>query len=294
VSDVPGPFFYSHIKCPICDSINAYTNVRTGSYRVSGKDTDYRPTGVVWTDAACQKYDPLLFFMATCAKCFYTREFNAAFTGWSKDTSFGYHRAKIKGKHIAAFEDAHGLIQLVGPRLDPETHPTESAIIKFILGIHDELLTDRPSYVSLARYLLRIAWLFRGRGAGDPEEAYFTFGDFSQFLIQAKQLLSDIPTTEKEALSRAAAYYEKAAETDSLIEDGLPQVQTAYLIGELSRRAGDFDRATQYFYTAIKLGRELVHGGEADLSTVNQTNRVLTMAVEQARLTKDERAGLAK
>ena len=101
--------------------------------------------------------------MATCMKCFFTREYNAEFKSWDKDASFAHRRAKIKAHHIAAFDNKNGLIQFVGPYIDPEKYPTESAIIKFILGIHDELLTERPSPLSLARYYLRIAWLFRGR-----------------------------------------------------------------------------------------------------------------------------------
>jgi hypothetical protein len=389
MTDTAGPFFYSQVKCPVCDSINAHTNIRTGAYRANGKDSDYCPTGLVWTNPAHQKYVPLLFFMATCTKCFYTREFNAEFKSWEKDDSFTGGRARVKAQHMAAFDNKNGLIQFVAPYIDPEKYPTESAIIKFILGIHDELLTGRPSPLSLARYFLRIAWLLRGRrtpgstpadakaspvarlrrevadaesvlsdyegkikrlrdtlesvgsslknGPGadrftrqkdealkelsaslppllqaaskltevcaDAEQAtqgntstgeeYFTFGDFRQFLIKARQLLSEVPTTEKEALSKAVEYYTKADETGTQIQQGLPQLQTMYLIAELSRRAGDFKNATQYFNALRKMGWELVQRGEADTATVNQTNKLLTLAGEQARTNKEEQAEVA-
>ena len=131
------------------------------------------------------------------------------------------------------------------------------------------------------------------RGNTPTGEEYFTFGDFRQFLIKARQLSSDIPTTEKEALSKAVEYYTKADETGAQIEQGLPQVQTMYLIAELSRRAGDFKNATQYFNAMRKMGWEIIERGEADTATVNQTNKLLAMAGEQARVTKEEQAELA-
>jgi hypothetical protein len=162
MANVQDPIFYTQIECPICKNSNEYENIKVGSYSESGRDTDFCPTGRVWTNPAYQKYDPLLFFMATCKKCFYTREFNADYKNWQKDSSFKMYRLKaIQEKHLAEFLKEDGLVKFLGNHIDHNRYPFESAVIKFILGIYEEKLLDRPSKLDLGRYFLRIGWLFR-------------------------------------------------------------------------------------------------------------------------------------
>jgi hypothetical protein len=162
MSKVQEPLFYSQLECPICKNVNEYENIKAGSYAESGRDTDFCPTGRVWQNPVYQKYDPLLFFMATCKKCFYTREFNADFKNWQKDSSFKMYRLKaIQEKHLAESLKENGVVKLLGSHLDHNRYPFESAVIKFLLGIYDEKLLDRPSKLDLGRYFLRIGWLFR-------------------------------------------------------------------------------------------------------------------------------------
>jgi len=155
-------FFYSQLECPVCGTINEYTNVRTGSYTISGRDTDFKPVGRQWVDPACQKYDPLLFLMATCKRCFYTREFNNEFRNWDKDTSFKTNRLRIiRDKHLAEFTKVNGVLRLLGSNIDTETYPLETAIIKFLMGILDVKASGNPTDLDQGRYYLRISWLFR-------------------------------------------------------------------------------------------------------------------------------------
>jgi tetratricopeptide (TPR) repeat protein len=162
---VQEPLFYSQVECPICKTTNDYENVKVGSYTESARDTDFCPTGRIWQNPAYQKYDPLLFFMATCKKCFYTQEFNSEFKNWQKDTAFKTYRLKnVQEKHLAEFLKEDGLIKFLGSHLDQGRFPFESAVIKFMLGIYDEKLMERSSKLDLGRYYLRIGWLFRTNG----------------------------------------------------------------------------------------------------------------------------------
>ena len=159
------PFSILKVECPVCGSINQYADIRPMSYRETGNDTDFCPLGRVWHNAAYQAYDPLWFFMASCAKCFYTRECTPEFTGWAKDATFKtYRQAGIREKHLAAAAAQNGIVQFLGSHIDAEKYPAESAIIKFVLGIYDELTTDRTSSLNVGRYFLRTAWLFRSQG----------------------------------------------------------------------------------------------------------------------------------
>jgi hypothetical protein len=376
------PLVSSSIKCPVCNTVTPQTTTKTGAYRVNAKDTDFRPSEVIWVNPEYQTREPLLFFMATCPRCFYTHEYTDEFKAWENDFSFvTYTRAAIAQKHLTAYQDKNGLLQFLGPRIDPDKYPTETAIIKLILGIHNELLLTQPSALNVGRYFLRIAWLFRGRiqpangadaaatdpvarlrreianvsaiartygdavktlqslvesigastadparaealarkknevltqlsaplpplvqaasafagmcegesrvvGAGSSEAGFHSYGDFEQFLVEAKQRFPEIPTNEHEALATASAYYIKAFERGSQVADGIAQVQAAYLIAEISRRAGDFATADRYFMTTMKSGRELTREDNANAASVNQIEKLLATAVEQARLSK--------
>jgi hypothetical protein len=382
------PFFPSKVECPVCGSINEYMNIRPASYRETNTDTDFFPSARVWRNAAYQKYDPLYFFMATCEKCFYTREFNAEFKGWERDAAFAHRRDVIQQKHRAALAEPNGVVPFLGRHLDQEKHPIESAIIKFILGIYDELLTEPPSSLKLGRYFLRTAWLFRSQGsqgqalagetatvlerlrsvvsdansalrayehkvndlrsvvgtgltsilkdkapdlldeqtqvmsevaaslppllqaqlklaeisdraeqalrADDSQgKSFYTFASFREFLIKAKQLWNNVPTTENEALSEACEYYKKAYDRGVEIGDGVAQVQAAYLIAELSRRIGDFTGAERYFNVLMRVGWQVVNAGSGNAATVNRTRKLLEMGREQARLNKEAQAARA-
>jgi uncharacterized protein (DUF2225 family) len=276
------PIFYSQIKCPVCEAVNAHANVRANAYRYTGKDTDYCPTGFVWSDPEYQRFDPLLFSMATCQRCLYTREFTTEFREWEKDQSFNtYFRSKIKEKHLTSLRDAGGLLQAIGPRIDIEHAPIESAIVKFSLGIFDERLTEYPSAMSLARFFLRIAWLYRTHSEGD------TLANFKPFLKEAGRPVSELPTTEAEALTQALEHYKKAYDTDSQLKEGMAQAQATYLIAELSRRVGDFKTAEQFFNSVMKLAWEAGRAEGASATTTNQANKLAELARTQARLMKD-------
>lgn len=165
MAPTPEPFTILKVECPVCGHINQYADLKPMSYRDTGTDTDFCPLGRVWQNARYQDYDPLWFFMATCVKCLYTREWTPEFMGWAKDVTFKtYRQATVRAKHLAAVADQNGLVQFLGSHIDVEKYPAESAIIKFVLGIYDELTTDRTSSLNVGRYFLRTAWLFRSRG----------------------------------------------------------------------------------------------------------------------------------
>lgn len=386
------PLFFSEVPCPVCKTANKYENIKNGSYSETGRDTDFMPTGRTWLNQEYQKYDPLLFFMATCSKCFYTRELNKDYKNWQTDTSFKTYRLRnIQQKHLAGLSDKDGLLQLLGTHLDRDKYPFETAVIKFLLGIYDLKYLERPSNLDIGRYFLRIGWLFRAKGTQNSmgsdgtsgffqqlkgaaqganqilpgyddkvanlkklisndfsqvfsdipeadqhkkqmeqilndisvslepiikanqklleafnnaeqvltgqvtnhEDEFFEYDGFQSFLKLAKARWDEVPLNERDALGKAAEYYKKAYETSGEISQGIQQVQAAYLIAELARRIGEKDESNQFFNQTIKMGREIVMGKKADKSTINYTQKLLEMAMEQARLNKKEVEGAA-
>lgn len=162
------PFFRVKLECPVCKQINKFEVIKQGEYTESGRDTDFAPVGRIWRNPAYQKYNPLLFFTATCKKCYYTRELNSSYKEWHGDANFkSYRLPSQKKKHLADFTGDDSIIRLLGEQINIDSYPFESAIIKLLLAIYDESLHDRSSWLDIARFYIRIGWVYRDQGHDD-------------------------------------------------------------------------------------------------------------------------------
>jgi hypothetical protein len=156
------PIILSRVGCPVCRTVNEYETVRPGSYVEDGIDTDFRPLTRRWSNPRYQSVNPLLYFMATCTTCFYTREFNRLFREQAAESDLAPERQKaMRLKHLAMLAESGSVAQRLGSSLWPESFPVQTAISKLLIGILDENLLERPSNYDLARWYLRTAWLFR-------------------------------------------------------------------------------------------------------------------------------------
>jgi len=156
------PIVLVRLTCPVCRTVNECETVRTGAYVEEGTDTDFRPLARRWTNPRYQAVNPLLYFMATCTTCFYTREFNRASRESGSDSELTTEQQKeFRLKHLAMLADTAGVARRLGNSLWSESFPLQTAISKFVLGVLDENLAVNPSNYDLARWYLRVAWLFR-------------------------------------------------------------------------------------------------------------------------------------
>jgi uncharacterized protein (DUF2225 family) len=156
------PFFMTKVECPICGQTNEFENIKAGAYTETERDTDFCPEGIIWANPEYQKINPLLYFMATCPNCFYTHEFNQSFKEWKKDRSFAVHRlSAVQERHRQELKQKGSMIKRLGETLNPEGQPFESAVLKLLLGIYDEKITEEFNALDMGRYYLRIAWLYR-------------------------------------------------------------------------------------------------------------------------------------
>ncbi|UCC78312.1 MAG: DUF2225 domain-containing protein [Candidatus Zixiibacteriota bacterium] len=164
------PYFATKLECPVCGYLNSFEILKQGSYTESGKDTDFAPTGRVWKNPSFQGYNPLLYFTGSCRNCYYTREMNSAFREWQEDKGFRTYRLpNQKKRHLKEIASDDSVIKVLGENIDYRNFPNESAIIKLLIAIYDELLLERPTSLDVARYYLRIAWIYREMAGGRGE-----------------------------------------------------------------------------------------------------------------------------
>ncbi|MCH9030730.1 MAG: DUF2225 domain-containing protein [candidate division Zixibacteria bacterium] len=160
-------FFNTIVECPVCRNEHSFETIRVGAYVESGRDTDFCPTGVKWRFAELQGYNPLVYFVATCPTCLYSREFNNSFRNWKKDNTFRTYRVKkIREKHLQELSDDNSMLKRVSGAIDMENAPNESAVMKLLLAIFDESLSEHVSALDLARWYLRIGWIYREMDGG--------------------------------------------------------------------------------------------------------------------------------
>lgn len=160
------PIFLSKVECPICKTINEFECIKVGAYVEKEHDTDFCPSEREWQNARYALVNPLLYFMATCDNCYYTREFKPSFRDWKNDNRFRtYQQKKIQAGHLTALAEQGSVLRMLGDARDPQQAPFPTAVAKFLLGIYDEMLLERPRKLDLGRFFLRLAWLYREHNA---------------------------------------------------------------------------------------------------------------------------------
>lgn len=212
------PLFLSKVECPVCGTINEFETIRVGAYSEGERMSDFCPSVIKWRNPKYQKYNPLLFFTATCTNCYYTREFNNKFKEWHKDNNFRAYRLKaVREKHLQDLAAETSFTKLVGTSLDHETYPDETAIMKLLLAAFDELLNEHPSNLDLGRFYLRIAWMFRYMNAGDKDQTESS-DTGSGHLVDIERGITELITWQA-GLGRNLDYLKNAVEAHFGVAD---------------------------------------------------------------------------
>jgi tetratricopeptide (TPR) repeat protein len=253
------PLYLQKVECPICKAINEFETIKVGAYEEEGRDSDFRPVGVKWKNPKYQKFSPILYFMATCSNCYFTREYTAKYKDWKNDTAFRNYRLKTqKQQHTAHVTQDGSVIRELGSRLDPQSYPLQTAISKLLIGIYDELLLDRPSNLDVARYFIRVAWLFRDEGSSENVEQNVFLGyvsaldDQVKSLKQLHQRFRDVQTGVKTAV---ANHLENTSFTTDEISE---QLKTGYNQALVFLAGADerFESAVKQLTTTCQLSND--------------------------------------
>lgn len=265
------PFFLTKVECPICRTINEFETVRMGAYVEEGRDTDFCPTGIKWRYPKYQNYNPLIFFIACCSNCYYSRELSASFKDWKNDHT--YRLKTIKEKHLDQLAGADSFVKKIGEAIDISRYPHESAILKLHLAIFDEQLTEHYSKLDIGRFYLRIGWVFRGlEQGGNPQQSILQglMHDLDtkyQMLKNAMQEIQDQLNRFSEHLSSHFDAEDITAELKSQIypyRDRFDEVITS-VREALGQVRGGFGKVDDLLgeYKSVALGG---HGSDAGLA----------------------------
>ncbi|UCG61694.1 MAG: DUF2225 domain-containing protein, partial [Candidatus Zixiibacteriota bacterium] len=87
-----------------------------------------------------------------------------------------YRLKTVKEKHLEKLAAADSIIRAMGEAIDITQRPNASAILKLLLAVYDEKLSERYSNLDLGRFYLRVAWVFRGMEKGENPGLSFLKG----------------------------------------------------------------------------------------------------------------------
>lgn len=255
------PFFLTKVECPICKTINEFECIKVGAYVEHDHDTDFCPCGREWRNSRYEVYNPLLFFMATCTHCFYTREFKASFKDWKNDTHFKtYQLKRTQTGHLQALAESDSVVRLLGEALDSQQAPFATAVSKFLLGIYDEMLLERPRRLDLGRFFLRIAWLFREH-QGKPEQVMdrsaFFARDIEKAFIKLSHSRENVETNMQDILRLVDDQF--AQRSERLRTEEYMTIHNGFKdsLAELSRLLEKAKEEVARVGTQVKSNREL-------------------------------------
>lgn len=254
------PFTLSRVVCPVCRTVNEFECLKAGAYTESGADTDFRPLGRRWTNPRYQWVHPLLHFMATCTTCFYSRESSRLGSGeeWTQDQT-----RVVRQRHLAALAAENSVIRRLGEGLWAESFPLATAINKILLGIIDEQLSDNPSDNKLARWYVRVGWLFREMNEDAGEGASPRRHHRRDLLLALDDIKQDLSRVDERVLSlvRFVESHPDAAQQHP--DDADSPDEFRRMLAQVSKDSAQLVKAVQQLVDLLAVDHGTVVGSDA-------------------------------
>lgn len=244
------PLLVVHATCPICGLATEQFKIKTSLFNERDRDVDMRPRRYEWTAKGFQDYHPPLYYIWWCPQCFFAADYRLF------ENPFQECRVSITGfKKILSEAGKNPVRQpafrFLSRNMQALPRSFEKGLRLYFLAVYDlELSEDAVTResMSLGRYYLRLAWLFR-----DLEEAELGNIDtrtVDDMLGQLGKAWPTAATDENECLERAVLYYENALQKSGAIETVRDEVELVLLISRILMKLGDVPKARAFLQTS--------------------------------------------
>lgn len=289
------------LPCPVCETSNTYYRLKRDICRPKKIEGDGHPRQYEWGKAGFDSIDPKLFFWGVCKKCRFTGELDdAEFRQAAElgDKFKGLFRPEELQRLLEGGNSGKGLAQSLGRRIKEEDL-FGSVLAQFHLGIYCQTLRLRIIPGNLARYYLRVAWLYRDQPMFYPEaDLEAIAADFSSLVKRWEKDLpehSDYPVrpglalNEVDALRFSRTYFERNYETlrEARLEDELRLRQLLAEIGfriyELTAEEDDYRKASSFFSGLMQQCLNIISDKRIVGGVVNRARGMLEMVGERGR-----------
>jgi diguanylate cyclase (GGDEF)-like protein len=289
------------IVCPVCSTESDYHRLKRDMARGVKTAGDGYPLQYKWQKPGFDSVDPLQFFMGACAKCGFTGELDDADFRQAGKAPDAYRR-DFEERSLNAFKDGlasgKGAAQSLLKRVSDDD-PLLSVIAQVHLGILSQCSRKKMSAGPVARYYLRISWMFRDR------DRFYDSSDLEEIAASLRKCRSrwkkDLPAhadypaepvvvvNEIEALRMSRSYFERNYEMlkEAGVEDELRLryllAEIGFRLYELSNDAEDHKKAATFFSGTMQQCLGIISDKSIVGGLVNRAKEMLEVAGERGR-----------
>lgn len=290
-----------NLVCPICETKNQFFRLKRDIVRAAKAEGDGHALEYKWGKPGFDSVDPLQFYWGVCAKCRFTGELDDA-EFRQAERMIKEFRANLHGEGLrnllTSVPTGKGIAQALGKRLD-DSDPLVVVIAQFHLGMYSQCLRLKLVPGNLARYYLRLAWLYRDvpkfYANSNIEKAAAKFEKLKKRFVGELPDHKDYPVKpglaldEVDALRLSRAYFERNYETlrEAKPEDELRLrlllAEIGYRLYELTNTEEDYLKASTFFSGIIQQCLSIISDKSIVGGAVNRAKGMLESAGERGR-----------
>ncbi len=289
------------LVCPICETKNPFFRLKRDIVLAAKSEGDGHALVYKWGKPGFDSVDPLQFYWGVCSKCRFTGELDDA-EFRQAERMIKEFRANLHGEGLrnllTSVPTGKGIAQALGKRLD-DSDPLVGVVAQFHLGIYSQCLRLKLVPGNLARFYLRLAWLYRDASKfypnSDIEKAATKFeklkNRFTEELPEHKDypIKPGLALAEVEALRFSRVYFERNYETlrEAKPEDELRLrlllAEIGYRLYELTNSEEDYLKASTFFSGIIQQCLSIISDKSIVGGAVNRAKGMLESAGERGR-----------
>ncbi len=250
------PFLRRQVTCPICENAVEQIGLKTNLFRAQHKDVDRRPYGYRWEQENLAKFHPPFFYVWHCPKCYFSAG-RKYYEDPLKDCFLTLRKFKetIETKYKTD-PAAKKIINKLTEGIAADNFCFKQAFQLHLLAIYwAELFPElaKRDAMNLARYYLRVAWLFRD--LSENESAKAAEGPAIQaFFSDMKTVWPDVTDSDEGALRKAAAYYEVTLGNSEMISNAVDQLNVLLIVAQVYLKLADLKPALDALTSAVTGG----------------------------------------
>ena len=289
------------IPCPICGEENSYYRLKRDMARPTDTAGDGHPRTYRWGKPGFDPVDPKQFFFGSCGKCGFTGELDDADfrqSGKDPDSYKSEYMDEQLQVLVSRSASGKGISQVLKKRV-ADGEPLTKMLAQFHLGIYCQCLKSKITPGNIARYYLRIAWLFR------EQEHYYADSSLEEEQEKLERIRErwekDLPdhkdypevpqpaSSEADGLFFSRAFFERNYETlreakqDDELRLQLLLAEIGYRLYELTDDAEDYKKAASYFSGTMQRCLSIIQDKSIVGGAVNRAKELLESSGERGR-----------
>lgn len=205
------PYIPVKVKCPFCEMESVQRYIKARMYQAEVVEEDTHVATYAWENPEFSQVRPNFYHIWHCPTCHFCDEKET----FREEDKSGGKLEMIKEKLLVHSRMPNSLIARMGAAIDfsKDAYSVDSAILAHMLAIYEQelLSVNLRQYNKLARFYLRLAWLFREKEqlALPEEKIPDGFENYHAFLESFRSEWPAITTEEKPALDQALTAYQE-------------------------------------------------------------------------------------